>query len=53
MVCPDASLEGIGAVLIQDGCVVAYESHKLKDHELNYPVHDLEFTVVVHGFVRW
>ena len=41
MVCTDASLEGVGAVLIQDGHVIAYESRKLKDHELNYPTHDL------------
>lgn len=53
MVCIDASLEGIGAVLMQDGRVVAYESHKLKDQELNYPVHDLELAVVVHALVRW
>ena len=53
MVCTDASLEGIGAVLMQNGRVIAYESRKLKDHELNYPMHDLELVAVVHGLVRW
>lgn len=52
-VCTDASLEGIGAVLMQDGRVIAYESRKLKDHELNYPTHDLELAAVVHALVRW
>ena len=53
MVCTDASLEGVGAVLMQDGRVIAFESRKLKDHELNYPTHDLELAAVVHALVRW
>ena len=53
MVCTDASLEGIGAVLMQNGRVIAYESRKLKDHELNYPMHDLELAAVVHALKRW
>ena len=52
VVCTDASLEGVGAVLIHDGCVIAYEFRKLKDHELNYPTHDLELVVVVHVFLH-
>ena len=38
----DASLQGLGCVLMQDGHVVAYASRQLKPHELNYPTHDLE-----------
>ena len=53
MVCIDALLEGVGVVLMQDGRVIAYESRKLKDHELNYPTHDLELIVVVHALVNW
>lgn len=53
VVCTDASLEGIGVVLIQEGHVIAYESRKLKDHELNYPTHDLELAIVVHALTRW
>ena len=33
--------------------MIAYESRKLKDHELNYPTHDLELAAVVHALVRW
>ena len=52
-VCTDVSLDGLGAVLMQDGRVIAYESRKLKDHELNYPTHDLELAGVMHALTKW
>lgn len=33
--------------------MIAYESCKLKDHELNYPTHDLELVVIIHALLRW
>lgn len=42
----DASVVGLGIVLIQQDQVVEYASRLLKPHERNYPVHDLEFVVV-------
>ena len=53
VVCTDASLDGLGVVLMQDGRVITYESKKLKDHELNYPTHDLELAVVMHALTKW
>ncbi|KAL5540689.1 hypothetical protein UlMin_043341 [Ulmus minor] len=38
----DASKMGLGAVLMQNGKVIAYTSRQLKDYEKNYPTHDLE-----------
>ncbi|KAE8687051.1 Detected protein of unknown function [Hibiscus syriacus] len=38
----DASHNGLGCVLMQEGKVVAYASRQLKPHERNYPTHDLE-----------
>ena len=38
----DASLHGLGCVLMQEGKVVAYASRQLKPHEKNYFTHDLE-----------
>ena len=49
----DASGIGLGAVLMQDGRVVAYASRQLKKHEQNYPVHDLELTTVVMALKMW
>ena len=41
VVCTDASKEGLGGVLTQEGHVICYESRKLKEHEKNYLVHDM------------
>ena len=49
----DASLQGLGCVLMQEGHVVAYASRQLKPHELNYPTHDLELAAVVHALKQW
>ena len=38
----DASHQGLGCVLMQQGQVVVYASRQLKPHERNYPIHDLE-----------
>jgi hypothetical protein len=37
----DASRQGLGCVLMQDGHVVAYASRQLRKHEEKYPTHDL------------
>ncbi|GJR93371.1 putative reverse transcriptase domain-containing protein [Tanacetum coccineum] len=43
----DASIKGLGAVLMQREKVIAYASHQLKIHEKNYTTHDLELGAVV------
>jgi ribonuclease HI len=49
----DASGQGLGCVLMQDGRVVAYASRQLRKHEVNYPTHDLELAAVVHALNIW
>jgi hypothetical protein len=49
----DASGIGIGCVLMQEGCVIAYASRQLKRHEEHYPTHDLELATVVHALKIW
>jgi ribonuclease HI len=49
----DASQQGLGCVLMQEGRVVSYTSRQLKKHEENYPTHDLELAAVVHALKIW
>jgi hypothetical protein len=49
----DASKNGLGCVLMQDGRVIAYASRHLRKHEVNYPTQDLEFAAVVHALKIW
>ncbi|KAI3727551.1 hypothetical protein L6452_16167 [Arctium lappa] len=49
----DASKMGLGCVLMQMGKVIAYASRQLKDHEKNYPTHDLELAAVVFALKLW
>jgi hypothetical protein len=49
----DASGQGLGCRLMQDGRVVAYASRQLRKHEVNYPTHDLELADIVHSLRIW
>ncbi|WVZ49367.1 LOW QUALITY PROTEIN: hypothetical protein U9M48_000734, partial [Paspalum notatum var. saurae] len=49
----DASSQGLGCVLMQEGRVIAYASRQLRKHEANYPTHDLELAAVVHALKIW
>jgi hypothetical protein len=49
----DASGQGLGCVLMQDGHVVAYASQQRRKHEAHYPTHDLELAAVVHTLKIW
>ena len=49
----DASRAGLGCVLMQSGRVVAYGSRQLKNHEQNYPTHDIELAAVVFALKIW
>ena len=49
----DASRAGLGCVLMQSGMVEAYGSRQLKNHEQNYPTHDMELAAVVFALKIW
>nr|GEW69762.1 putative reverse transcriptase domain-containing protein [Tanacetum cinerariifolium] len=49
----DASIKGLGAVLMQREKVIAYGSRQLKVHEKNYTTHDLELGAVVFALKIW
>ena len=49
----DASRQGLGCVLMQDGRVIAYASRQLKKDEQNYQTHDLELAAVIFALKIW
>ena len=49
----DASLNGLGCVLMQEGKVVAYASRQWKPHKMNYLMHDLELAAIVFALKIW
>ena len=49
----DSSRAGLECVLMQSGRVVAYGSRQLKNHEQNYPTHDMELAAVVFALKIW
>jgi hypothetical protein len=53
IVCVDASKDGLGGLLTQDGHIIYYESRKLKEDEHNYFTHDLELAAIIHAIKMW
>ena len=49
----DASKDGLGCVLMQSVRVVSYGSQQLKNHERNYPTHDMELVAIVSVLKIW
>ena len=43
----DASIIGLGYVLIENGKVITYAYTQLKVHDMNYSTHDLELVAVM------
>ena len=43
----DASLNGLGCVLMRHEKVIAYALRQLKPHERNYPTHDLKLAAII------
>ena len=49
----DASGEGIGAVLMQGGHPIAFESRKLLPHERFYAIYDKEMLAIMHALAKF
>lgn len=49
----DASVFALGAVLLQEGRPVAFESRKLTSAEVNYSTTEQELLAVVHTLTKW
>ena len=49
----DASANVVGAVLLQDGRPVAFESKKLNSAQRNYSAYERELYAIVHALKKW
>ena len=53
VVCTYASKDSLGGFITKDGHAVFYESRKLKEHEKNHLVHDMELAAIIHALKIW
>ena len=49
----DAYEHSLGAVLIQEGHAIAYESRSLNDHEKNLGIYEKELLAFLHALDTW
>jgi hypothetical protein len=49
----DASDEGIGAVLMQGGHPIVFESHNLSQPERLYSIYDKEMLAIMHALTKF
>ena len=49
----DASAKAMGAVLVQDGRPVAFESKKLNRAQQNYSAYERELFAIIHALRKW
>ena len=49
----DASGKAVGAVLIQDGHLVAYETNKLNRAQQNYSAYERELFAIIYALHKW
>ena len=49
----DASRNGMGVVLMQEGHPLAFTSHPIKGKNLKNPIYEKEMLVILHSLKKW
>lgn len=53
VLCTYANDMTIGVIVMQEGMVIAYESRKLNNAELNYSIHEKKLLAIIHTLKVW
>ena len=49
----DSSRNGIGAILMQEGRIISFESFKIKGKKLHKPIYEKQIVEILYSLKKW